>query len=224
MAAVPLLAGCARTVAIEVPAVPAVAIEGTDVAVQVDDRECRDVADALVAAINGVDGIGVDPRSEVRIQVVECGRALEAAVDVRLEQERERRRLSLSGRAHAVAVVWVEGTAQAHLVGSARHFDSGSWGEIDALGKRRSMDRTLTRLLAADLARQVSPMPYLAHRRVYPNAGEGTARRLHSQAVGAERRGDLAEAYRLALEAFRQRPSGRTAAYVRELETRLHIE
>jgi hypothetical protein len=221
--AIAALPGCVHKVRVEVPAAPAVALrwEGPKIAVVAQDRDCRDVADALVEELNAVDGLEVDPRADVRLRVLRCGRSQAVNIDIRVEGDQDRRRVLMEGRAHALVAVYAEGEPQAHLVGSARHFDNGAWGDIDVLGRRRSMDRTLTSILARDLATQVSPMPRVAERRVHPRAPEGTARRFYHDAVLAELSGDLFEAHRLAMKAWQERPTERTAAYLRELETRL---
>lgn len=215
---------CVHTVRIELPASPAVTLDAdtSRIAVVTEDRECRDVADALVAELNTVDGIEVDPSADTRIDVLRCGRTLEANVDVRIEDSVDRRRVWVDGRAHVLVAVSGDGEVLAHLVASARHFDSSAWGDIDLLGRRRTMDKVLTGLLAEDLVRQVSPIPRVAERRIYPNAAEGSPRSLTSRAVMAELSGDLLRAHRLAVQAHAERPSTRTAAYVAELEQRIH--
>jgi hypothetical protein len=223
LAAVAALSGCAHKVRVEVPAAPAVALrwEGPKIAVVAQDRDCRDVADALVAELNAVDGLEVDPRAEVQLRVQRCGRSRSVHIDIRVEGDQDRRRVLMEGRAHALVAVYDEGQPQAHLIGSARHFDNSAWGDIDVLGRRRSMDRALTAILARDLATQVSPKPRVTERRVHPRAPEGTARRFYHDAVLAELSGDLIEAHRLAMKAWQERPTDRTAAYLHELETRL---
>ncbi|MBW2255731.1 MAG: hypothetical protein JRI25_14170 [Deltaproteobacteria bacterium] len=218
------LAGCAHKVQVEVLAVPAVALrwESPKIAVVVQDRDCRDVADALVEELNAVEGLEVDPRADVRLRILRCGRSHSADIDIRVEGEQDRRRVLMEGRAHALLAVYVDGEPQAHLIGSARHFDDSAWGDINMLGRRRSMDRALTQILAQDLATQVSPMPRIAERRVHPRAPEGTARRFYHDAVLAELSGDLFEAHRLAMKAWQERPTARTAAYLSELEARLY--
>jgi len=218
------LPGCAHKVQVEVPAVPAVALQlqSPKIAVVVQDRDCREVADALVDELNAVDGLEVDPRADVCLRVLRCGRSYTANIDIRVEGDQDRRRVLMEGRAHALVAVMADGEPQAHLIGSARHFDDSAWGDIDVLGRRRSMDRDLTRLLARDLATQVSPVPRVAERRIHPRAPEGTARRFYHDAVIAELSGDLTEAHRLAMKAWEERPTARNAAYLRELEARLH--
>ena len=218
---VTLAPGCAKTVQVELPALPAVSLDSSRVAVVAVERDCREVADALVEQLNGLE-FDVDPGASVRLEVSSCDSALQPVqVDVQIEEDVDRRRLSVEGRAHAVVAVNVEGEAQAWLIGASSQIARSNWNEADAAGLSRTVSRELVDGVAADLAEQVRPIPRLVDRRVYTRAPEGTARALTNRAVDAELRGELREAHRLAELAWQENPSPRSRAYLLELEQRL---
>jgi hypothetical protein len=187
----------------------------------VADRSCQDVADAIVREINAEPGLAVDPLAAVRVKVLTCGRTVAAAIDVRDDGGGERRRVSITGRAHALVEVSTGEAVQAHLVGAAHREDPGAWGELSVAARGRTLDRVLVLDLAEDVVNQISPVPHLAWRRLHPNAPHGSPRALATSAILAEIDGDLVRARRLAALAHEAHPSERTAAYLRELDERL---
>ena len=220
------VAGCApRTVKLEVAPSPAVALEVRTVAVVAQDRECKPIADAIIAQLDRRASITVDPRSDVRLQVFGCGLdigwTLREEVDATGARTQTIRRADLTGRGHAVLAVRTPEGTLAHLVGGSRDGKVGAWGVDDMFRTRRAMRQSLTVGVAGDLVDQLSPIPQQLARRIYPRANHGSARDLHTQAVLAEQRGDLESAMRLARAALEQRPTERTAAYVRALERRV---
>lgn len=218
--------GCAkRTVRLEVAPAPAVSLAASTVAVVAQDRECRPIADAIIDELGSKASIEVDPRAETRLLVFGCGLdigwTLRQEVDATGDRTRSIQKSDLTGRGHAVvAITTAEGTL-AHLIGSSRDGVVGSWGVSDMFRSRRAMRQSLTDGLADDLVDQLNPLPQQLARRVYPNAGEGSARALHNLAVLAEQRGDLTEAVRMARAALEERPTQRSAKYLRELERRV---
>jgi hypothetical protein len=223
-----LLVGCAaRTIALEVPAAPAVALNTQTVAVVAQDRACRPVADALIDEITHHSDFTVNPHSDVRLVVFGCGVdvgwTLHQEVDASTENTQTNQSADLVGRGHAAIAVSAAGQPLAHLVGSARDRHLGT-GVTEMFRTRRAMQQRLTLSLADDLVVQLNPLPIQLERRVYPNAGDGSARQLHSLAVLAEQRGHLDEAHRLASDAMDERPSNRAASYLVSLERRLRIQ
>jgi hypothetical protein len=215
------LMACAHRVGVEIPAAPAVRL-GADTFAVVADRQCRDVADALVRAINAEPGLAVDPRAPTRVKVMSCGRTVAADVDVRDDGSAERRRVTITGRAHALVVVSEGSAVEGHIVGAARHDDPGAWGDAGTVtGRSRVIDRLLLQDLADDQVNQLSPVSHLAWRRVHPNAPDGSARSLETSAVLAEIDGDLVRARRLLAQAHDAHPSPRTEAWLQELDARL---
>jgi len=102
----------------------------------------------------------------------------------------------------------------------------GGWRDApirDTIERTRSAQRYLVDAVAIDLATQLSPVPQLVQRRLYPNANPDTARDLYNQAVLAEVSGDIDEALRLARAAHDERPSPRAASYLSELERRRNL-
>ena len=75
--------------------------------------------------------------------------------------------------------------------------------------------------LAADLVRQLAPLPETVERRWYRKPKPGTAKSLHNQAVEAERAGNFEEAVRLARQAAETDRNRHTADYLRAVEARL---
>lgn len=218
-----LAVGCAgHRVHVELPAAPAVELAADAVAIVAADRECRDVANALVDELARVGALTVDPTAPTRLYVYGCTQAVAApVVDVRLEDDAsgrrsESREILVDGRAQAAVDVVRQGDVVARLVGAGRHTASGDLASSP--GIERAMARNLPERVAVDLVDQIRPVPRLAVRRVYPNAAEGTAADLLDRAVAAELAGDLPAARDLALAALRERPTARAEAYLRELE------
>jgi hypothetical protein len=61
----------------------------------------------------------------------------------------------------------------------------------------------------------------ILRRWVYPEAGEGTRKALHNEAVAAEQAGDLDRALELSQEAYVRQPRRRGLAYIERLESRI---
>lgn len=215
-----LLAGCAHTVQVELPAMPSVAITTQSVAVVTRDRACRDVADALIRELSDMGAVRVDPRSEVRLEVFGCEKPnAPVTVDVELGDDGvDRRKVSVEGRAHAVLAVRVGDGTEAHLIGAARREVRGNGVEKNVATLSRAVDRELTEAVAADLAEQIRPVPRTVDRRIYPNAPSGTALALHTLAVDAERAGKIVLARSLAQAAYDEDPSEKHREYLEELD------
>jgi hypothetical protein len=220
-----LTVGCAPKVKIEHPAQPALQIDATSVAVVSHDRECRDIADELATHLNE-NGLRVDPRAAVRLDLYGCGQSFETKVEVsqRADQQgvsSDERRATVEGRGHAAVNVTVHGETEATLIGSGSQLATGSWQNRDireVLDMRRGVDKHITQAVARDLAEQISPMPTLVSRRVYSMA-IGNGGRLHNQAVQAELSGDIPRAHTLALAALASRPGHRGhQRYVSDLD------
>src|SRR5678815_4160889 len=110
------LPGCARRVEVALPAMPAVTLTTSEVAVVATGRECRPVADALVRALTDLEGMRVDPGAPVRLEVRECAHPIEPMVQVEINGDERRRRVTVEGRAHALVVVRIDGLENAHLI------------------------------------------------------------------------------------------------------------
>lgn len=217
--AIALLGACAPKVQVAVPAMPAIALETSRVAVVTGSHECRAVADALVAVLRETPGIVVDPRADVSLEVIECDRPLlPVQVDVEITSGGDRRRLSVEGSAHALVAIRRDGTAEAHLIGATRRELRGAWGENNPVALSKAVEHELTLAVATDLADQVRPVPRIVERRVYANPSPGTPQETFNLAVKAESEGRLHEAHRLAALANDARPSPRTEAYLAELD------
>jgi len=215
-------------VRVEVPAAPAVAIGVSTAAVVARDRECRPIADAMIADLKAEALIEVDPRAAVKLMVFDCSVDIAWAVhqDVDSESSEELQRADIEGRGHAVMAVETPYGTVAHVIGSAREGHLGSWkkrGLRDMLRTRSTVQRRLTASVAGDLVQQLNHQPQQVVRRIYPNADDGTAKHLTSLAVDAELRGELAEAIALAQKAHLADPTDRTADYVASLQRRLYM-
>jgi len=217
-----VLGGCTPTVRLEVPAAPAVQLPNQPIAVVARARSCQQMADALVAQLASAH-LRVDPGSPSRIVLFSCG----TSEDVTLQQldgvgVAGQRRTTVAIRAYAVAEVSVDGRVLAHLVGAGNNRITAPWQQnTPLLQARRVARRQAAAGLAADLMRQIDPLPSLVQRRVYPNAAEGTARALTTRAVRAEGQGDLVAAIGLAEAALAADPSPHNAGYLVELKRRL---
>ncbi len=211
--------GCSHRVEVVMQPMPAVSLDVSRVAVVSGTRACRDIADALVTALNDTPGVTVDPRAEVQLEVIECEHPLmPVQVDVELGNGNDQRRMSVEGSAHALLVVRRDGRAEAHLIGATRRHARGAWGDHDALALSRAVEHDLASGVAADLAEQLRPVPKLVERRVYGNPVPGTAQETFNLAVLAEAHGDLHEARRLASASYDAHPTARTEAYVAQLD------
>lgn len=219
-----VLVGCGPKVAVRVPATPAVDVDLDRVAVVVDERGCQDIADEVALSLAKDLGVTVDPRAPMRVVVHNCGTLQEHAVDVSLTEEGDRRRLTVEGRAYAAMTVFTLDGRRATLVGAGHDTRLSGWGEGNPLRMSRAVDRAVTDLVARDLVEQLSPIPTLAERRLYPSAEDDSARGLTHRAVLAELDGDLTEAHRLASLAYRMQPNARASAYVDELARRLRMQ
>lgn len=216
------LVACAPKVQVPVPAMPAVSLDATRVAVVSSGRDCTAIADALVAELHHTPGLVVDPRAAVRLEVTECARPLlPVQVVVEIGGDVDRRRLSVEGSAHALVVVRKDGHAEAHLIGASRTTGRGEWGERNASALSRDVQQALTDAVARDLAEQIRPVPRLVERRLYANPAAGTPQELFNLAVAAEMSGQLGEARRLAALSQAERPNPRVEAYLDEIDARL---
>jgi hypothetical protein len=217
--------GCAPTVQLEVPAAPAVSLPTHAVAVVAHERVCQPAADALARELGDSDGVTVDHRAPLRLELIACGDDQSWTVEqVGSDDQPQRQRTTVAARAHAVVAVVSPDGVRAHLIGTGRHLVASSWSEPTRLAHvSRTAHRHVLGDLAADLAHQVSPVPTMVERRVYPNAGPGSARELHNLAVRAEQRGDLDLAWLLAQAAWNERPTPARAGYLDELRRRRQV-
>lgn len=218
------LVGCASTVRVQIPASPAVSVELTSVAVLVGDKGCQDIADALVTTLRRDHGAHIDPRAPVRVLVEECGVRVHRSVDVVMTEDSDRRRLTVDGRGYAAVSVSSRVGRPAVLLGAARDLRQGGFEEsshADVSSMTRSVEGWIPVAVARDLAAQLSPVPRVRDRRVYPGADEASPRGLAHQAVLAELDGDLSRAHDLAARAYAAHPTARVLAYRDELAARL---
>lgn len=215
-----LAAGCAPTVALEVPASPAVALRSDALSVVARERDCQAPADALASELARSGWITVDPAAPLRLELFGCGQDEAWTVETEDGPDGPRRRARVASRAHAVVVVSDRGRVVAHLIGTGRDDGATDWNPRGSAGVGKASRRRAIDELALDLSRQVSPLPTLVARRVWPNAPAETSRGLTTRAVEAEREGDLQTALRLAEAAFASDPNPRTSGYVASLKRR----
>lgn len=213
-------AACVPTVALEVPPSPAVALRSDALSVVARERECQPHADALATELARSGWVTVDPTAPLRLQVFGCGQDERWTVEATDGPDGARRRASVEARAHAVVLVQDQGRVVAHLIGAGRgdgaqDRDAGRPPRLGRTSRQRAIED-----LARDLSRQISPLPSLVSRRVWPNAPDDTSRGLTTRAVAAEREGDLLTALRLAEAAFAEDPNPRTSGYLASLRRR----
>jgi hypothetical protein len=213
--------GCRATVPLELPPTPAVALSADRVAVVARERSCQQAADALALELGRSSYLQVDPRSPLRIDLFGCGDDQSVTVEQQAGPEGTDSRTRVETRAHAVVRVADSGRVLAHLIASGRDEGSSTWSQPTSVGRlSRQARNRVHEDLARDVVRQLNPLPVLVERRVYPNAPAGTARDLTTQAVLAERDGDLQRAVELATAAWLEDPNRRTASYLDELKRR----
>ncbi|MBT3220118.1 MAG: hypothetical protein HN348_13595 [Proteobacteria bacterium] len=214
-------------------ALPAVQLDTTTVAVVAADRSCRPIADRLVQRLNEVEGLRVDPQSEVRLNVNSCGESYETSVFVNQEVSSggtissDRRRAVIEGRGHAVVTVQIGDDVQAHIIGSGNRVSFGTWHDRElhnTLEMRQVVQRRIGESVADDLAEQLSPVATIAARRVFPNAPLGSARQLHTLAVQAEQSGDIQRAREFAQAALAAKPTTRERVYIEQLDRLIERE
>jgi len=200
------------------------------VSVIVSDPRCRDVADALAVGLSTREGIQVVPDASARLHLNLCRVDIRTEVDVTqlypglgagLTGGVEQRDVAIRGAGQAVMTVEIEGkpvamvNAEGHRVRMIRETDT------DRLQRRATVQASVIRDLADELAQKVAPTAERIRRRWYRNPTPGTARALHNQAVDAERTGDLGEALRLARMAVEVSQTVGSVGYVRALEQRV---
>lgn len=219
------LLGCHSTLELGMAPRPAVALQADRVAVIARERSCIETADAVARALGDPSaGLVVDPRAEVKLEVFGCGDGQTWTID-----ERDSLRTGVAVEARAFALVEVRtfpegaagGRTLAHLLATGVHTRSRPSGgagaatplPVSVRGARRGAIDDLAR----DLALQLSPVPTLVQRRVYPNAPDGSARELLTRAVHAEAAGNVQAALDLVERAMSLDPEPGTASYLRDL-------
>lgn len=224
-----LLLGCARQVTWQVQPLASYALPSLEVSVVAADRGCKKVADELASTLSARPGVVVRPDASVRLQLQSC----EAQVDTVVEMEstypglvydtrvvHERRRYDMRAWATAEMVVQSPDAASAHLTGGAERREDGPWvseGTLE-LPRAMSLEESVRRDLAHDLADQIAPLPATIRRTLYRDPEPGTARQLHNAAVDAERAGKLDEALRLAEQAYAANPTAAEMRYMQALQ------
>ncbi|HJN78288.1 MAG TPA: hypothetical protein QGF58_30525 [Myxococcota bacterium] len=219
-----LLTGCAQHVAWKVAPAPAVEVDVTTLSVAAEGAECRDVADAVLVAMDARPGVAIDPGASTTLVVKDCDEFLSTIVEVEGEwveiDEVERRRVTVEGTGNATVEVRVASMTIGTLDPQHYHSESSSWaneGRIPA-PRARAVSSALDEGLAQQVADDLAPLPAQLSRRVYAQSEPGTARALHNEAVAAEQSGDLDGAMRLAREAYAADPSPRSMRYLEALE------
>jgi hypothetical protein len=216
-----LLAACAATIRVEVPASPAVLVSVDRIAVVTHDRRCQPAADALARQLRRSGWTEVHPTAEYRLVVFSCGVNDELLLEHEEDGAVVRRRASVEARAHAVAAVHDGDRVLAHLIGAGTDEVASGWTNPVPLSRlRRTARERACDDLARDLVQQINPRPTLVERRVYPKAQGGTSRELTTLAVRAEQSGDLAGAISYAEAAWTTDPNPRTLGYLDELRRR----
>lgn len=212
-----ILLGCVHQVSWTIAPIAGVRLPSTEVAVIAYDRACKPVADALVDALGSRPGIEVRPEATQRITVQKCDDQLTTALDIESNYPgltygptvyQERRRYTLHGWARGEIVV--EGAGDPlRFSGEVDRSVRGPWvnsGDLDVPASATLRQR-VSEDLASRLADHIAPLPETIERIIYPDPEPGTARKLHNDAVAAERAGNLDEALRLAREAYAADPS-----------------
>ena len=217
-----LFAACTHRVEVQVPATPSVQLEGTAVRVVAAERGCQSVANAVTDVLRRRSNLTVDPRASLRVDVFGCGESWQLDLQAQVSEDGVRRRMALSGRAYAAAVVSRDGVLEGRLIGSSRSDAADPWLATPQSfrGLRRRARVGLPDRVAVDLVAQLDPLPRPATRRVFAHARAGTRRELHNLAVAAERYGDLETALFLAAAVHDERPTPRSASYLYELARR----
>jgi len=220
------LYGCVSTVQVQVRPLPSVNVDLSAVSVVSASRSCTEVANAVVQHLTDAPGIHVSPDATLRIQLDDCALTYHPRVELRQEVGSDGRSVTertatVDGRAYAMVSLTSGDTEQARLLASARETTSLSRTGASMFKPTRADTRSLRDALVDDLVRQVSPMPRLVQRRLYPGAPSGSARDLYNQAVLAEASGDLNAAHRLATLAISRGAAPPITRYAEELERHL---
>lgn len=208
-----LATGCAARVRVEVPASSTLSLD-RDVAIVAESRACGPIADALAERLREAD-VQVRPSSFNRITVYACNVSWAPPPG---------ETSSFEGRGQAIASVTTGGRMQAQLLGASRQSMPHASTAAGLVRYDRRTARRLQQAVALDLAEQVTPVPLVVHRRIYPNSAAGSARSFHNLAVAAERGGQLDYALWWARQAQEAHPSRTRARYVSELSRRLDRE
>jgi hypothetical protein len=224
-----LLLGCARQVTWQVQPRPSYALPGLEVSVVAGDRGCKHVADELASTLSARPGVLVRPDAPVRLQLQDCDGEIDTTVELESTYPglvydnnvfSERRRYDMRGWANAVLVVQSSGVPTVKLAGGAERKVRGPWvseGQLE-IPRALSLEVSVRRDLATDLADQVAPLPATIRRTLYRDPEPGTARQLHNEAVDAEREGDLDRAVELARQAYAANPTQSSMQYIEALQ------
>lgn len=202
---------CAKTVTVAVPVHPAVEVGAPSVAIIAADTACRPVADDLTHAL--ARSVRIDPTASTRIAVAGCSESLVPTISIQSDGARSR---GWEGRAQALIIVEQDGAPLGRLIGT------GGDGTQIMPTRRARLRSALREDLVADITDQIAPSGQ-AVRRIYPGASPDSPKGLETQAIAAEALGDLDRALDLAAAAHDLAPTPRLAAYVGELERRLHL-
>lgn len=224
-----LIIGCVHQVTWVEERSAAYPLATTQVAVVAMERACRPLADALVKELGSRPGVDVHPEATQRIFVKQCDDLLTTSVDVEgnypgidygAEVYFERRRYTLHGWGRGVMEVQAPGVDPVTFAVDIERDLRGPWVASDAfdMPANPELQTRLTGDLAERLADKLAPLPETIRRVVFPDPEPGTARRLHNDAVAAERSGNLDEALTLAKAAYGADPSPMAMDYIERLE------
>jgi hypothetical protein len=226
MTMLPLIAvGCTSSMKVELSPIPTVSLETTSVSVVASDRDCRQIANALIHTLRDQYGFQVTPLSPIRLTLSDCGASYETNITVTQSVTSDKfladnRKVSMVGHSHASLSVSAYGHIQAYSIGTGFQENVVGRNAESLVTLRRVTADNLIGLVAEDLASQVSPVPKEVARRVFPNAPNHSARGLHTLAVEAESMGAFEAALEYARAAHNQRPTHQSQAYVAELDRR----
>ena len=214
---VAVLAGCVHQVSWTIEPVAQMKLPETAVAVIAVDRACKPVADELVDALGSRPGIEVRPDATQRIIVQNCDDQVTTALDIESNYPglsygptvyQERRRYTLNGWAHGEIVVQGAGDPL-KFTSEVERSVRGPWvnsGDLD-VPATATLRQRVSGELADALADHIAPLPETIERIIYPDPEPGTSRKLHNDAVAAERAGNLDDALQLARQAYAADPS-----------------
>ena len=125
------------------------------------------------------------------------------------------------GKGSAVLTVELDGRPMGMIKAEALRMQRAAVDEPGIATMGADIEKGVVSDIAADLIRQLAPLPETVQRRWYRKPKPGSAKSLHNQAVEAERAGNFEEAVRLARQAAEIDRNRHTADYLRAVEARL---
>jgi hypothetical protein len=208
---------------------PAVSTPLSDIVVVAGGGECQAIANELAMALAVREGFTIQPEARTRLLLNMCRVKSETRMVVASPTDGgaakggSRRGGQIGrGKGSAVLTVELDGRPMGMIKAEALRMQRNTVDDSGLATMAADIEKGVVSDIAADLIRQLAPLPETVQRRWYRKPKPGTAKSLHNQAVEAERAGNFEEAVRLARLAVEADRNRHTSDYLRAVEARLN--